>query len=141
VASRDRRLALGLAALALLYLAAGRRYPLDTLAAPGPGVFPVAAGAALLLVAAWLFVVAPSAGAARLDEGPWSRPALVIAAALVSYAALLPLAGFAVTSFALVVVAAWCMGLPGWWRPLALGAGVAAAARVLFVWWLGVPLP
>ena len=51
MASRDRRLALGLAALALLYLAAGRRYPLDTLAAPGPGVFPVAAGAALLLVA------------------------------------------------------------------------------------------
>jgi hypothetical protein len=33
------------------------------------------------------------------------------------------------------------MGLPGLWRPLALGAGVVAAARVLFVWWLGVPLP
>lgn len=140
MASRDRRLALGLAVVALLYLAAGRRYPLDTLAAPGPGVFPLAAGVALLLVAAWLFAGA-RAEDARENAGRWSRPVLVITAALVAYAALLPVAGFAVTSFALVAITAWRMGLPGWWRPLALGAGVVAVARVLFVWWLGVPLP
>ncbi|HKZ05997.1 MAG TPA: tripartite tricarboxylate transporter TctB family protein [Methylomirabilota bacterium] len=141
MASRDRRLALGLAALALLYLAAARRYPPGTPAEPGPGVFPIAAGAALFLVAAWLFAVSSSAGAARPDERRWSAPVLGVAAALVGYAALLPLAGFAATSFALVAVTAWHMGLPGWWRPLALGAGVVMAARGLFVWWLGVPLP
>jgi putative tricarboxylic transport membrane protein len=144
VPSRDRRLALGLAALALFYLAAARRYPLDTLAAPGPGVFPLAAGAALLLVAAWLFAVSPRAPLSPQGRGQgegWSRPTLVIAAALAAYAALLPVAGFAVTSFALVAITARRMGLSGWWQPVALGAGVVAVSRVLFVWWLGVPLP
>jgi hypothetical protein len=145
VASHDRRLALGLAVLALLYLAAGRRYPLDTLAAPGPGVFPLFAGAALLLVAASLFAATARTSAleppGRADESRWSRPGLIIAAALVGYAALLPLAGFLAPAFALVVITARSLGLSGWWRPVALGAGTVVAVRLLFVSWLGVPLP
>ena len=145
MASRDRRLALGLAALALLYLVAARRYPLDTLAAPGPGAFPLFAGAALLLVAAWLFAASSRADAldsrGRADEGRWSRAALFIAGALVGYAALWTLAGFLAPTFALVVITARSLGLPGWWRPVALGAGTVVAVRLLFVSWLGVPLP
>jgi len=52
-ARRDHWSALGLAVLALGYLLAGRRYPLDTLATPGPGIFPLAAGLALLALAVW----------------------------------------------------------------------------------------
>ncbi|HSE92689.1 MAG TPA: tripartite tricarboxylate transporter TctB family protein [Methylomirabilota bacterium] len=50
-ARRDRWSAAGLAVLALGYLYAARQYPLDSLAAPGPGVFPLAAGLALLVLA------------------------------------------------------------------------------------------
>ena len=63
MATRDRWSALGLAALALAYLSAGRQYPLDTLAAPGPGVFPLAAGIALLAAALWMLAAVGRAGA------------------------------------------------------------------------------
>ena len=50
-ARRDLLSAAGLGLVAVVYLAASRSYPLDTLAAPGPGVFPLAAGALALLLA------------------------------------------------------------------------------------------
>lgn len=161
---RDRWSAAGLAVLAIAYGLAGRQYPLDTLATPGPGIMPLLAGVGLLATAIWLFVVAGFvvAGAARpaqtvggLSEtaGAPIRPtepaahlptrwmALALCAALVLYTALLPWLGFVASSFALVVVAARLMRAPGWWRPAALGLGVAGVAHLLFAHWLGVPLP
>jgi putative tricarboxylic transport membrane protein len=144
MAHRDRWSAAGLGLLAAGYLLAARDYPLDTLAAPGPGVFPVAAGILLAGLAFWQFVVAgrhapatppPAAVGARRSA------ALALAALLVAYAAALPRLGFGITSFALVVAAARLMGLPGWWRPGLLALGVTAVSRLLFVHWLGVPLP
>ena len=67
---RDRWSAVGLALLALAYLLAARRYPLDTLATPGPGIVPVIAGAALVAVAAWLFVSSARNGATRVSGRP-----------------------------------------------------------------------
>jgi hypothetical protein len=64
-----------------------------------------------------------------------------MAGVFVVYAAVLPRLGFLVASSALVFVSARLMGLEGWWRPAALAVGVAVVARVLFVNWLGVPLP
>ena len=143
MATRDRWSAVALAVLAIAYLVAARPYPLDTLAAPGPGVFPLAAGLALLVLAAWMFVAAGRESASDLaEEGATSpRVPLVMTAVLVLFAAALPVLGFVLASFALVVVTARLMGLPGWWRPLALGAGVVVATRLVFVTWLGVPLP
>jgi hypothetical protein len=139
--SAEQWCAAGLAVVAVAYLMAGRRYPLDTLATPGPGIFPLAAGLALLGLALWQFLAArwapPPAGAA----GQVTRGPLLMSAALVIYAAALPRLGFLPTSFALVVVAARLMGLEGWWRPAALAVGVTLASRVIFGSWLGVPLP
>jgi hypothetical protein len=143
---RDRWSAAGLAVLALAYLLAGRRYALDTLATPGPGVVPLIAGLALLATAVWLFVaatrtIAPSAPIEPSARSPMRWTPLVLCAALVLYTVLLPRLGFVASSFALVVVAARLMGAQGWWRPAALGLGVAAVTHVLFARWLGVPLP
>ena len=170
---RDRWSATGLALLAIVYLMIARRYPLDTLATPGPGVMPLIAGVALLATAISLFIVARTArpardvcglsetgaasvvaGAARTgrDVGglsetrvaprrPFLPPPFVLAVALVLYTALLARVGFIASSFALVVLASRLMGAPGWWRPVALALGVAAAAHLLFARWLGVPLP
>ena len=140
MARRDRWSAVVLALLAVAYLVVGRDYSLDTLAAPGPGVFPLAAGITLLALAAWQFVAArrhpPDDSRARRARAP-----LVMAVVLVLYAAALPRLGFLVTSFALVFIAARLMGLEGWWRPAALALGVTVASRVIFVAWLGVSLP
>ena len=154
--SRDRWSAAGLALLAIVYLMIARRYPLDTLATPGPGVMPLIAGAALLATAISHFIVAGAARPAR-DVGGLSetgaaptrpiepsrvrRSPFVLAAALVLYTAVLPGLGFIASSFALVVLASRLMGARGWWGPVALALGVAAAARLLFARWLGVPLP
>jgi len=159
---RERWSAVGLALLALGYLLAARRYPLDTLATPGPGVVPLLAGVALLAVAIWLCVTSARTGATRVSGRPPSaragladppttiragladpattKPAM-LAVALVLYAALLPRLGFIVSSFALIVLAARLMGARGWWRPAALALGVAGAGYWLFARWLGVPLP
>jgi putative tricarboxylic transport membrane protein len=159
---RERWSAAGLALLALGYLLAARRYPLDTLATPGPGIVPLGAGLALLGVAVWLFVTSGRTGATRVSGRPPSARAgladpattdragladpattkpLVLAGALVLYAALLPRLGFIVSSFALVVLASRLMGATGWWRPAALALGVAGVGYWLFARWLGVPLP
>jgi hypothetical protein len=146
----DQWTAAGLALLALAYLVAGRGYPLDTLATPGPGVFPHAAGLALLLLAVWQFLDArrsasaepPTAVSTAAGIGRSApRAVLVMSAALVLYAAGLPVLGFLPASAALVFLAARLMGLPGWWRPAALALGVTLACRVVFERWLGVTLP
>jgi hypothetical protein len=140
-ARRDRWSALGLAVLALGYLLAGRRYPLDTLATPGPGIVPLVAGLVLLALAIWQFLAAPRSEPDPAAGGPRPRAPLIMSAVLALYAATLPVLGFLLTSFALVFVAARLMGLDGWWRPAALALGVTVASRLLFGTWLGVPLP
>ena len=140
-ARRDQWSALGLAVLALGYLLGGRRYPLDTLATPGPGIFPLAAGVALLALAIWQLLAARRSAPDPVDGGAMPRAPLIMSAALALYAATMPVLGFTLPSLALVFVAARLMGLAGWWRPAALALGVTVASRVLFVTWLGVPLP
>jgi putative tricarboxylic transport membrane protein len=140
-ARRDQWSALGLAVLALGYLLAGRRYPLDTLATPGPGIVPLAAGAALLALAIWQLLAVPRSAPDPGHRGAVPRAPLIMCAVLVLYAATLPVLGFMLTSFALVFVAARLMGLDGWWRPAALALGVTVVSRLLFGAWLGVPLP
>jgi hypothetical protein len=140
-ARRDRWSAAGLAVLAAAYLAANLRYSLDTLAAPGPGVFPLAAGVALLVLAGWQAVV-PARGPDRAAEVASRRqnPLLMIGL-LGLYAASLGVLGFLSSSFVLVLLAARLMGAPGWMRPAMLALGVTIATWLVFIVWLGVPLP
>jgi putative tricarboxylic transport membrane protein len=140
-ARRDRWSAAGLAVLAAAYLVANLRYSLDTLAAPGPGVFPLAAGVALLVLAGWQVVV-PARGPDRAAEVA-SRPRnpLLMIGLLGLYAASLGVLGFLPSSFVLVLLAARLMGAPGWMRPAMLALGITIATWLVFVVWLGVPLP
>jgi putative tricarboxylic transport membrane protein len=140
-ARRDRWSAAGLAVLAAAYLVANLRYSLDTLAAPGPGVFPLAAGVALLVLAGWQVIV-PARGPDRAAEVA-SRPRnpLLMIGLLGLYAASLGVLGFLPSSFVLVLLAARLMGAPGWMRPAMLALGVTIATWLVFVVWLGVPLP
>src|SRR5688500_18058848 len=104
-ARHDRWSAAGLAAVAVAYLLAGRAYPLDTLAAPGPGVFPLAAGVGLLALSLWQLATAARrpATSSPPDTPPRARAPLLMAAVLIVYAAALPRLGFLASSFVLVL--------------------------------------
>jgi len=146
-ARRDRWTAGGLAVLGLAYLHANRRYALDSLAAPGPGAFPLVAGLALLALAGCQVIATlrgPSAAhvsSVEPERSPERRGPLLMGGLLVAYAASVGTLGFLAASFVLVVLAARLMGLPGWWRPALLATGVTAAVHLIFSAWLGVPLP
>ena len=106
----DRWSALGLAVIALAYLIAGRDYPLDTIATPGPGIFPLAAGLALLAIALWQLLIprtqhgaASGANTRGDDTAPPTRAPVLMSLVLVLYAAALPVAGFVASSIALGV--------------------------------------
>ncbi len=142
-ARRDLLSAGGLAVLAIAYLAANRAYPLDSLATPGPGVFPLAAGTLMLGAALGQAVAAARARPAATpdtaeDAVRWRVLALM--AVLVGY----PIAaaiGFLTASFVVVLASSRLLGARDWLRPAALALGVSVAAYAIFVAWLGVPLP
>jgi hypothetical protein len=153
--ARDLASAAGLGALAAIYLVLNRHYPLDSLATPGPGVFPLAAGALALGLAgiqivrtAWIVDGATTpttggeAGAPSEDRAGRSwRRTVATAALLVAGAAAIGPLGFFPAAFGLVVGACRLLGGRGWAGPIALGLGATAAIWLIFVAWLGVPLP
>src|SRR5262245_37806704 len=140
-ARRDRWCAAGLAVIAAAYLVVNLRYPLDTLATPGPGVFPLATGVALLLLAGAQILVSPRGSDRDEIAGSRWRPPLLMIGLLALYAVALYPLGFLASSFVLVLLAARFMGAPGWLRPAVLALGITIGAWVVFVKWLGVPLP
>ena len=141
---RDLVSAAGLAVLAVAYLVANRAYPLDSLATPGPGIFPLAAGILMLGAAACQAVAVtrarPAAAPGQVAGGE-TRRLLALMAVLVGYPLAAGLIGFLTASFGVVLAASRLLGARGWARPAALALGVTAAAYVIFVAWLGVPLP
>jgi hypothetical protein len=154
--SRDLHASLALLVFAIVYLAVGTRYPVETLDNPGPGVLPRAIGIFIALVATWQVVRVVWALRRRKGESvathgrvestvPEStartqRPALMIVL-LVAYLLAIPWAGFYVCTGVLILAASKLMRVPGWWHPLALGMGILLCCYVLFQVWLKVPFP
>jgi hypothetical protein len=153
---RDLRGGLALAALGVAYLAYGIRYPMDTLATPGPGIFPRAAGALVAALAGWQVVRAALALKAHRSEearppGPaaahdpprdadeW-KPILMVAT-LVVYLLVVNGLGFLVSTGIVVIACSKLMATPGWRTPVLLALGAAISCYVLFEVWLKVPLP
>ena len=66
---------------------------------------------------------------------------LIVLVLLGLYVALLPLAGFFVATVVLIAVLTRMLGGYAWALTAGLAVGLAAAAHVVFVTWLGMPLP
>ena len=106
----------------------------------GPGYVP--RGLALLIMVYGL-VLGAARGVHRAQAFPaiaW-RPLLLISAAVALFALLLPVAGLAITSFALVICAGFAAYDVRLRENAMLGVGLAAFAVVLFVTVLGLPIP
>ncbi len=139
----------------LAFLACNTGYPMDTWGNPGPGVFPLIAGGALVLLAAWQL-----AGDVRLilrkepaerghDERPayegrmtggWRSPVLMMLL-LVAYLLSVTWIGFFVSNFLFIVAASRLVGSRDWGRPVILSLGVDVFCYLLFEVWLKLSFP
>lgn len=106
----------------------------------GPGLMPAAVGAALAALGLAHLVAPPG------SPPPWPgavalRRVVAMLGLLAAYVAALPYLGFlpATALFTLAVVR-W-LGRFGWARALATTAAIAVAGHVVFLRWLGMPLP
>ncbi|WP_254277569.1 tripartite tricarboxylate transporter TctB family protein [Halomonas sp. 3H] len=125
--------------LGSLVLVVSSDYSFGTPRRMGPGFFPMTLGTLLVLLGAGIVF-----GALRVrDRLPALnlRPWLVIPAAILAFALLLPRVGFAPAGFAVVVLA----GLADRGAKVAtlilLAAGLVPAVWALFALVLGVPIP
>ena len=160
----ERRLALAIAALALLELWLTQQVPEPSTFMPvGPRLFPNVLGAMMLLSALLLFILpprhsvverqeqvvaehtdaAPIAGAAEAgeaDELEWKR-VLALMGVTAVYVLLFELLGFILATAPFIVIAARVLGSRKWLRDGLVGAAVAVIIYYLFTELLGVGLP
>ena len=132
-------LALVFAVLAVLWIAKGATMPLWQGFAPDSGFLPLIYGVLLFVLAGAVLVQLVAAKDARPGEA--IRKPLVILGALVATVGALPIAGFAISVFTLLLfLYAAVERLP--MLPSAVVSGATTGVLYLiFKTWLGVPLP
>jgi hypothetical protein len=136
----DLAFAAFLVALGALAFALAGELSVGTAASMGPGYVPRGLALLIMVYGAVLGTRACWSGRQAFPEIAW-RPLAMISAAVALFALLLPLAGLAITSFA-VVVSSGCAAYDVRLRENALLAlGLAVFAVLLFVAALGLPIP
>jgi putative tricarboxylic transport membrane protein len=132
------------------------KYPLDTWGNPGPGIFPLMAGIALVILAAWELardVLKPAStrneksnvqGASltetfRATHG--ERKIMLMIAIFVLYILMIKWIGFFVSNFFFVIIASRLIGARSWSAPVALSAGINLFCYALFDLWLKLSFP
>jgi putative tricarboxylic transport membrane protein len=132
-------------------------YSLDQLANPGPGVFPLIVGAALVILAAWQLIQAlwkpipldrgeKGRGAVKsvmeyLQRNEGETKALFMIAVFIIYLLMVKWVGFFISNFLFVIVASRLMKAKGWGGPVALSAGINLFCYFLFEVWLKLSFP
>ena len=129
---------------AVLVIVDAARLP-ATSEAVGPAAVPLPVGVLLGVVGAGLLVQARARFGSAPRETTWQPKALLrvlgMVAALVAFAALLPVLGYVVSATALFVAAAVLLGAPGFWRTVAYGWALAAIVFLVFDRLIGLSLP
>ena len=141
-----------------IFLAVGIGYevmalsmPVGGFGSPGPGLFPMLVGAALILTAAACLVqnlVSTKPAAASIDQAaPPEKAAIehgkawLLVAALILYVVALKPIGFPVALTLLLMASVRIFGYRNWLRNLAISLLMTTIAYVVFIVWLKVPLP
>lgn len=129
----------------LLFLMGALQLPLGDSRDPGPGFLPAAMaalGLSVLLVDLLRGEAVPGA-VQWAQKGSFSESVRAASRGLYlfAYIALLPVAGYHVATFLLVLVVSLSMDRRGWVRGISLGSGVVFGTWLLLEKFLGVPLP
>ena len=132
-------------AVALGAWLAGRDLPVGSLHRPGAGLFPRGLAALLAVLSAVLLVRGLGRPGADL-RGLWqdragARRLLLMGATLLGYVAIVEVAGYLITTFALFVVMIRWVGARGWPVALATAGLGSAGSYLLFARALKVNLP
>lgn len=123
------------------YTAVAARYPVGTVVAAGPGLFPLLAGLAIILGSALALISewrAPSTTPEPL--GPASARVPILVAALVGYAIVLKAVGFLVASATLCALVLAVLGRRRALSVITIATALSVGAWVVFRI-LGMPLP
>lgn len=145
-ARRSGRIAVGILGLACsaIYLFEGRGLRLGTMAAPGPGVFPLVVGILFALVSLAVVIQAwrgRDEGKASFPAGADLRRLLIMALAFLAYVGLLTFLGFTLSSALFVAFYCRVVGRVSWLLSLAAGVGVSITVWLIFGFLLEVRLP
>ena len=132
-------LALVFAALAALWIAKGATMPLWQGFAPDSGFLPLIYGVLLLFLAAAVLVQLLTTKEKRPCEA--IRKPLVVLGALIAAVASLPLAGFAISVFALLLFVYAAVERLRLLPSVLVSGATTGILYVVFKSWLGVPLP
>jgi hypothetical protein len=132
-------LALVFAVLAVLWIAKGATMPLWQGFAPDSGFLPLLYGVLLFVLAAAVLVQLLATKHARPGEA--IRKPLVILGALVATVAALPLAGFAISVFALLLFLYAAVERLPLVHSVVVSSATTGVLYLVFKTWLGVPLP
>lgn len=137
----DLGLAAGFAAMGLVWLAGARDMPMWERETPGPGWLPFAFGVLLVVLSAAAGLQAlRRADAPPEAPGALRKPLLVLAATLAAVLGL-EVVGFVAAIFLMLLVLYALAERKPLLGSLLAAAGVSAALHLIFVTWLGVPLP
>lgn len=128
--------------LALLYLVGASDLPLwSQHNAMGPGMFPMALGIVLAVLAVMIWLEPRSRAPSESGTQPWRAPMIVLGILFIYVLVGIPLLGFTLANFALVL-AMRRVYEPGFWRTDAAGSGATAiAVHVVFVDIMGLYFP
>ena len=140
LANKDFWAGLMLIAVGTLAVVLARDYPLGTVMRMGPGYFPVALGALLVLFG--IYVLAKGLRGGEKIEAGWSPRALVVLPlALALFGFLMERAGFVPALMVLIVGSAAAGSEFKLTEVLLLATGLTAFAVGLFIYGLGLPYP
>jgi putative tricarboxylic transport membrane protein len=138
-------------AVGIGYEAMALSMPVGGFGSPGPGLFPMLVGAALILTAAACLVqnlLSTRRAAANIDPSasPETRTvehgkAWLLVAALILYVLALKPVGFPIALTLLLIASVRIFGYRNWLRNLAMSLLMTGIAYVVFIVWLKVPLP
>ena len=130
--------------LGVAYLVYALRYDTGTPAQPGPGLYPIFVGAALIAGAMGTLVsalISPPRGLIYWPRGLERVRVLGIIAVSVFYALTLELLGYLLCGAIVVLVCLQVMGMQSWRLKIGLTLVMTALSFLLFDKLLSVPLP
>ena len=140
LANKDFWAGLLLIAVGTLAVAIAHDYPLGTARRMGPGYFPIALGALLVLFGIYVLVKGLRGGG-RIEAG-WSlRALIVLPLALALFGFLMSRAGFVPALVVLVFASAAAGSEFRLLEIIALTVVLTALSTAVFVWGLGLPYP
>jgi putative tricarboxylic transport membrane protein len=131
-------------ALDIIYLFQAFHYQMGSLAQPGSALYPVFAGAVLMVGAIGMLVstlLKPPAGATDWPRGVERVRVLSIIAVSLFYAFALEFLGYALCGAIAFLVCLQVMGMRSWWLKVGLTVVVTALSFILFDRLFSVPLP